>query len=206
MTKATFLNAFTTLGIALLGAGWAFVFYQALWGVVAIPLVIAGIGQAMFLVGKRMVRTRPKGSVRLMEWGFLGPFFLAVIGAGAIILIAATFAPGEKATPEEKGIITAASGAIVAAIASVLVGKSESPWVNWVDNRISQAFKNAFSKYFVLRSPPQLAVWSIRFGEYDGWGRKARRARAEEIADALQAGTHTLTAVVTTGQGGSPPA
>ncbi|WP_329202720.1 MULTISPECIES: hypothetical protein [unclassified Streptomyces] len=125
--------------------------------------------------------------------GLLGPFFLAVIGAGAIILIAAKFAPGEKATPEEKGIITAASGAIVAAIASVLVGKNESPWVSWVDNRISQAFQRSFRNYFVLGSPPQKAVFSIHFGEYEGWGRKARQARVTEIADALKTGTHRLT-------------
>lgn len=78
--KATFLNALTTLGIALLGAGWAFVLYKALWGLVAIPVAVASAGQALFLVGKRMVGTRPEGSIRLMEWGFLGPFSLPSSG------------------------------------------------------------------------------------------------------------------------------
>ncbi|WP_406738667.1 hypothetical protein OG365_25670 [Streptomyces sp. NBC_00853] len=203
--KATILNAATTFAIAVLGAGWAYALYKAIWVAVAIPIALAAIGHALFLAGKRKVSTTPKTSVWMMEWGFLGPFFLAVIGAGVIILVAAKFAPGEKATPEEKGIITAASGAVVAAIATVLVGKSESPWVNWVDSRVSQAFVKAFTRRFAPGSAPQLAAHSSHFGEHEGWGRKARRARAEVIADALQNGTDLLPAA-TSGQGGSPPA
>lgn len=197
--KATILNASTTLVVALLGAGWAYAFYKANWALVAIPAGLGFIGQALFALGKRRVPKTPRFAVRLMECGFLGPFSLSVIGAGAIILIAAKLAPGEKATPEEKGIITAASAAIVAAIATVLVGKSESLWTNWVDTRVSREFKETFAGKFRAQSRPQLASQSLRFEGHEGWGWKARRARAKAIADALQTRADMLPVTVRRG-------
>jgi hypothetical protein len=196
--KDTLLNAGITLFIAALGAGWAYSFYKALWVLVAIPIALAVIGQLLFIAGKGRIRTHPKAACKVMEWGILGPLFLAVIGAGGVILVAVKFAPGEKATPEEKGIITALSGAVVAAITSVLVGKSESPWVRWVDTRISRAFGKAFAGYFEPLSPPHLAALSSRF-QGQGWGRSGRKARVEVIADAIRNGTHRRTL------GGSTP-
>jgi hypothetical protein len=190
--KSTLLNSGTTLVIALIGAGWAYAFYKAIWLLVALPAVIAAVGQVLFSDGKRKVRSRPAGAVRLMEWGSLGPFWLAVVGAGGIILIAAKIAPSQNASPEVKGIITAASGATVAAVGSVLVGKSESPWVIWVDNRISGVFKSAYTKVFEPGSPPQQAVFSANCQGYEGWGREARDVRVAVIADALKTGAYQL--------------
>ncbi|MEU6398105.1 hypothetical protein ABZ867_14115 [Streptomyces cinnamoneus] len=200
--KATLTNAGTTFAVAVLGAGWAYLIYKALWVFAAIPIALAVSGQVLFLIGKRNIRKHPQGSIYMMEWGFLGPFFLAVIGAGAIILVGAKLVPGEKATPVVKGIITAASAAVVAALATVLVGKSESPWVNWVDSRVSRAFIKEFAGYFRPGSAAQLAAQSSHFGQHQGWGWKARRARAQAIANAPD--TDKLP-VATSGQVGLPP-
>ncbi|MEU7428648.1 hypothetical protein [Streptomyces sp. NPDC040750] len=190
--KAANINAAITLVIALMGAGWAYAIHERLWVAIIAPAVLVGLGELLFITGKGKIKKKPEVSVCWMEWRFLMYLFVAVLGSGAVIIVAAVTTPDVKWDPVLKGIVTAASGAVGVALASLLVGKGDNPWSNWVDKPIEAAFQKKFTAFWKPDSRPRDAVFSDNFEGCDGWGREARRVRAKAIAEALQNGTDIL--------------
>ncbi|XUL89944.1 hypothetical protein ACQ86D_27675 [Streptomyces galilaeus] len=198
--KLTVVNALVALGVACVGAGWAYAVHkQWLLLAVPVPLVLITLGEATFRWGKRRIKTAPTASVKWMQFRFLMYLSVATVGSGLAILGAAALAPDKNADAETKEIFTALGGAVGTALAAVFVGGRDNPWENWLDIPIKKAFQTEYKGFWLPDSLPRDAVFADVFQDHEGWGRRARKARAEVIATALKAGTDRAPAAVIPG-------
>ncbi|MGW3651045.1 hypothetical protein [Streptomyces sp. NPDC000878] len=198
--KSTVVNALVALGVACIGAGWAYTAHKG-WLLLAVlsPLILITLGEATFRWGKRRIKTSPTASMKWMQFRFLMYLSVAIIGSGLAILGAAALAPDKNADAETKEIFTALGGAVGTALAAVFVGSGDTPWANWLDTPIKKAFQTAYTGFWVPDSLPRDAVFADVFQDQEGWGRDARKARAEVITTALKAGTDRAPVAVSPG-------
>ncbi|MGW6850453.1 hypothetical protein ACWGCK_17065 [Streptomyces virginiae] len=178
------MAAVVAMCVALAGAGMAFLwFYVAWWIPVVVVVVVAAAGLILRRSGPGRVATAPRTAMRLMEWQILLPGSLAAAGAAAIVVVEIYLQTEEGWSDEAKGIVTALSAAITAAIGALLVKGAETYDESWLAPPIKRAFEEGLNDTFARGTPGDQALYSLQ----GNWDRADRRARLEAIEKALKA-------------------
>lgn len=176
------MEAVVAMCVALAGAGMAFLwFYVAWWIPVVVVVLVATAGLILRQSGPGRVAIAPRTAMRLMEWQILLPGSLAAAGAAAIVVIEIYLQTEESWSDEAKGIVTALSAAITAAIGALLVKGAETYDQSWLAPKIQEAFEENLANKFAAGTPGDLALYNLQ----GDWGRADRRTRLEAIESAL---------------------
>jgi hypothetical protein len=180
-----------------LAVGLGGVAVAALWFYVWKPLafalpLIAVLGG---LACDRRARTRlakddPVSAAKWINGWFLVPFALALIAAGLVIIVAVALDPGSMPPPQRKEVFSAAAAAIGAFLVAAFVKGAEEADDEWVGDRFKKRFQARYGGTFPTPQggtapDAQLAVKSDADLGFSGWGRSARKRRAEIVARAL---------------------
>jgi hypothetical protein len=198
---ASFFDDFMVPARALLVATGG-VFIALMWFagsyLLAVGIVVAGAGlgwSAAFL-GDRLLPDRPVVALELLEFSVLAPGTIGAMGAAIVTVVGVELSMNEP--PELK----AAAGALGTGITSFITVM----FVSWAGDKndsnlaafIQRVFRSHYGRavpgakrsarirYFGAESDGERWVYSDEFKGVMGWGRAARRKRAQGLAIELR--------------------
>lgn len=179
-----------SLLVAVIGAAAAWLWFRDdRLVIVALAVGAVLVGLLVDLAGRKVPATRPKLAVALMEWWIVVPMVLGAIAAAAAIIVTVSLAVPDTAAATTKETVGALATAITSFLASGFVDRAADEDGSTVSDRIKAHF---WDKYQPLVTPGTDAANAVFAGIYatptggvEGWGRSARRTRAEGLADGL---------------------
>lgn len=179
-----------SLLVALIGAAAAWLWFKhdrLLIVVLAVGAVLVGL--LIDLAGRHTPASRPKLAITLMEWWIVVPMVLGAIAAAAAIVVTVGLAVPDGTAASTKETIGALATAITSFLASGFVDRAADEDGSAVSDRIKAHF---WDKYQPLVTPGSDAANAVFAGIYatptggvEGWGRSARRTRADGLAGGL---------------------
>jgi hypothetical protein len=170
--------------VAMLGAWWAWLWFSGdRWWVALIAAVALLAGLIVDWIGRSAPPNKPHRAVYLMEWWIVVPMVLAALAAATAIVVTVELVAPDNATSEAKETIAALATAITAFLASGFVDWAADGSDSRASDRIRDRFYTTYQTTFRAGSVADLFVYSANHGGADGWGRAARRIRANGIKD-----------------------
>jgi Kef-type K+ transport system membrane component KefB len=169
------------LVVALAGVGLAYLWDRVsvlLAIAIALAFIVSGV-VAYYLGRSCLRRDKPKAQAarRRFEWTVAAPVGLAAFAAAAIIVVAIEFAAEKSWSEEKKQLIAAAVAAITTFLTTAFVkGTGEAD-----AGLVASLGKERFETDLKGRFPQGTAAQNAVFDLIRGWGRAARKKRAEEI-------------------------
>lgn len=160
------------------------------WGwaplAVVLAFVIALLGFVLdFLARRKLDGGDPVGFRRRLEWWLLVPFAIGAVAAAVAIVLAVEFNAGKDASVEREKILSAFVAALGAFLTAAFIKGAEEADDNWVGMRFKKLFQAHYNPKFKAGEPTtdaELAVRSEAALGFSGWGRAARKRRAEIVA------------------------
>ncbi len=168
--------------VAILGAWWAWQWFNGdgVWAIL-VSLGALLLGLLIDWAGRRAPAARPHLAINLMEWWIIVPMVLAAIAAATAIVVTVELVAPDTASPETKETIGALATAITAFLASGFVDWAADGSDSRVSDRIRDHFYDRYLTVFQDGSVADLYIYSANYAGADGWGRAARRVRADGI-------------------------
>lgn len=180
------LKAAPALLVAAAGVALAWLAFRvALWIPAALVAVVIAVGTGQFWRGKRRLPEDPVGAVKLMEWFVLVPGTVVAVVSGVLIGSGVFLEPAANASVETKKLLAATSAAVGGFLTAAFVKSAEDADAEWVGEVVKAEFVKAYATRFAPGSNGAKALTSNISKGISGWGRAARRLRAEAIKAAL---------------------
>jgi hypothetical protein len=185
------VRALPSLLVGLGGVGLAL-----LWFYVAKPLAVAPPVVAFVLgfCGDQMTRRtlahdKPVAATKWVYGWSLVPLSFAIGAAGAVIVIAVSLNP-DSGSNTRKEIVSAAVAAVGAFLVAAFVESAGDADENWIGGRFKKRLQERYKDSFRRdanepASEAELAVKEDAVLGFQGWGRDARKKRAQILADWL---------------------
>jgi len=176
------------LAVAAAAVGLAVLWLEVTKGA-ALGVAIAGvaIGVVGLWAGWRTLSGNEPRAVKSLRWFTLAALTPASIGAaaGAIVVVLGVELPKDDWPAQTRALVAAGTGAITTYLAAAFVRAADEADTSWVGTAVKSAFQRTFRGRFdeAATRDARDAVFSDE--RYDGWGRAARRTRAELIDAAL---------------------
>lgn len=189
------------LVVALAGAGTAWLFLNDHWltALAAVAAVIL-VGVLCEAIGRAVVKTKPLLAVYLFEAWLLIPLAIAVLASAGIIVLAvkATLpekdSAGNPTSTETEKLVGAVSAGITTFLTAAFVTWAGDSKDSKLSDHIMERFQDSFTsadtpeegkKVLPNDSPGIQWVFAGEYEGIEGWGHKARIARAKGVAAAL---------------------
>jgi hypothetical protein len=188
------------LVVGLAGAGMAWLCFNGLWWA-AVLITAAGItiGWLLDWLGATLLPKKPVAAVRVLEWWLVVPATIAAAAGAAVIIITVALAVPDSTPDDTKEIVAALSSGITAFITTAFISWAGDEKDSSLGDHVRDVFqakykpevppaeRDASLAYFAPESRGLRLVYSEAFAGVEGWGRSARRKRAEELAKVLPA-------------------
>jgi|SRR5512133_2276262 hypothetical protein len=177
------------LVIALLGAGWAWLWFNGYWwAALLLAAVMLGIGISLDRSGERRLPDEPQQAITRMEWWVLVPMVTAGAAAAVTIIVTVQLTLPQGIDTELKETVGAVSAAITSFLAAGFVDWAADDKDSRLSDRIKGRFQTAYRDPIKYPDNTSLVryVYSANYGGADGWGRQARHLRADGIAKYLR--------------------
>lgn len=185
---AGLFKALPALLVAVAGVGLAWLGYEAHWAMSAVLVFsIVVIAEAIYRSGRAAVRSSPVSAIPRIEARILVFGAIAAGASALLIFVGVEFEPDKQASEQTKQLLAASAGALTAFITALWVKNAEEADEEWISSTVRADFHREFADVFPNDSPGANAVFAGDFGGESGWGREARRVRAEAVAGALAA-------------------
>jgi hypothetical protein len=188
------------LVVAALGAGAAWCWYNDWrWLAIVAPIAVVLAGGAAGTFGSALLPGHPLAAVRMMEWRLLVPAALATLASAVLIIATIELTLPDKPAPptEAKQLVATLSSAITAFLTASFISwagdDKDSGLADWIRGRFQDAYKQprdpgGSGHFFKAQSRGELLVYSDPIEGISGWGRTARRKRADAIAAEIRSG------------------
>jgi len=168
--------------VALVGAWWAALWFGGTrWTVAVVAAVAVMVGLLIDFAGRHVPANRPKLKIGLMEWWIIIPMVLAAVAAAAAIIVTVTLTVPDGTPAATKETIGAVATAITSFLSAGFVERAGDEDESRVSDRIRGHFYETYKTSFTDGSAAELYVFSGSYGGATGWGRAARRIRAQGI-------------------------
>lgn len=191
---------FLALMVALGGVTLAWVWINEENHSCAIGVIIVGmlLGRGCEWTGILLLPKYPKQALYFMEFSVISPALVAAVASGAIVLISIALSPPEGVSVETKQVLTTLSAGISAFLTAGFLGWTGEKGDSKLANRIRGKFQEKYQRhipqatkilgvhYFKADSPGERWVYSGAYRGISGWGREARKKRAQGLADELK--------------------
>jgi hypothetical protein len=178
---------FRALAVALLGVLWAWLWFNSNGLLAAATAVLALlVGAGLDAIGRHAPFDKPARAVTFMEWWIVVPMVLAGAASAITVIVAVALVVPDSAGDQVKETVGALATAITAFLSSGFVDWAADDSDSRVSDRIQEHFHDVYKDKFKPGSAAQLYVFSGSYGGATGWGRKARRSRAEGIQTRYQ--------------------
>jgi hypothetical protein len=184
--------------VALAGVLLAYLWYDhhRIWAIIiGIAACLAGL--VFDSVGKSLLPNKPVIALWFLEGWVLTPAALAAVGGAVVVLVTVALTVPDAAATSTKETIGALSTGVTAFITASFISWAGDDKDSKVADHIQAAFQAKYGRpddprtgvhHFVPESPGELWVYSDEYGAIQGWGRSARRRRAQAIAAELRSG------------------
>lgn len=184
--------------VALAGVLLAYLWYdqQRVWAIViGVAACLAGL--IFDGIGKSLLPNRPVTALWFLEGWVLTPAAFAAIAGAVVVLVTVALTVPDTAATSTKETIGALSTGVTAFITASFISWAGNDKDSKVADHIQAAFQAKYGRpgdprkglhYFLPESAGEEWVYSDEYGAIAGWGRKARRRRAQAIAAELTTG------------------
>jgi hypothetical protein len=178
--------------VGLAGVGVALLWFYVSKPLAVVPPAVAillGFG-ADQMTKRKLDDDDPLAAIKWAYGWALIPFAFAIAAAAVVIIVAVALDPGDKPPVRRKEIFSAAAAAVGAFLVAAFIKDAEEADEKWMGARFKKRFQARYRKRFPRQdgqpaSPAELAVISEADLGFSGWGRAARKQRAEIVASAL---------------------
>lgn len=172
------------------GVGAAYLWFnQSRLSALVPPIAFLLIGGAFDSAAQSALsKDQPEMAAKRIRGWVLAPVALAVLAAGAAIVIGVEWDPGEGASTQQKELAAAAIAAVGAFLVSAFIKNAEEADEKWIGGRFKKRFQARYNNRFRSGSPADRAVSSSASQGVEGWGESARERRASIVAVALREG------------------
>jgi hypothetical protein len=156
--------------------------------IIAIAAVLGGIivGTIAYLGGRVSLygqHPHPLSALKWFWWSMLLLGSLAAAAGAALILLGIEWAPQDDWSQQKKGVLAAVTAAVTTYLTAALIKGADEADDGWVGAITKAEFRRAFKDKFETSTEAEQAVYSE--SRFSGWGRSARKERAEAIERAL---------------------
>jgi hypothetical protein len=171
------------LGGVGLAALWFYVWAPA---AVLVPIAIGLLGYLLDAVARRKLNhDDPVGAARWTNGWLLVPIAIGIAASGAAIVIAVEWNAGKDAPIEREKILAAAVASVGAFLTAAFIKNADEADEKWIGARFKKLFQAHYNPRFRPGQPTSDAEKAVRAEAalgFSGWGRAARKRRAEIVA------------------------
>lgn len=160
-----------------------------------------GAGLVAKAIGGALLPRKPRRAVDVLEWWALTPGAIAASAAAVVVILAVELTVPEGTAGSTKELVGALSTGLTTFITAAFMAWAGDEKDSTLGNEIRDIFFSKYTRppdpgqprsadihYFQAESPGERWVHSFEYGGVEGWGREARRRRADGIAEELRSG------------------
>lgn len=149
-------------------------------------------------IGTALLPDRPRQAVDALEWWILTPGAFAATAAAVVVIVAVETTVPKGTATDTKELVGALSTGLTAFVTAAFIAWAGDEKDSTLGNEIREIFFAKYKRepdpgkprergvqYFPAGSAGERWVYSSEFGGVEGWGRDARRKRAQGIAHEL---------------------
>jgi len=170
---------------------------QARWIPLAVLAVLFVCGLVASAYGRSKLPKYPVTATRFMESRILVPYTFASLASAIAIILAVSFTPpaDESWDVETQKLAAATAAALTAFLTAGFIKSVDDADTAFVGAYVKEAFQAAYKRgekrqegkvqYFPAGSDGERYVYSDPYKDIEGWGHKARLARASGVSGEL---------------------